>query len=199
MSTCIVFYSWRGNNEALAAFLSKRLGCGVVRIVEAKPRAGWTIFFDLLFRRVPALERLDEPFEAHDHIILCGPVWAGRLASPLRAFLRLHGPQLRDYSFISLCGYDRPEQGAALRDELARRVGHAPRALCELPVSALLPPEQRHRLRSVDEYRVEASEFGHYLAQLEEFLQSAGLSGQSPSAQSAAHSSGAEVAARAAP
>ncbi|MEY2929344.1 MAG: hypothetical protein RL033_93 [Pseudomonadota bacterium] len=177
MSTCVVFYSWGGNNEALATFLSKRLECSVVRIVESKLRAGWTIFFDLLFGRVPALERLDEPFEAHEHVILCGPVWAGRLAAPLRAFLRAHGPQLRDYSFISLCGHDRPEQRAALEDELARRVGHAPRALCQLPVSDLLPPEQRHRLRSVNAHRVQVSELSHYGAELDEFLRGAGLSG----------------------
>src|SRR6188768_2137543 len=110
MSTCIVFYSWHGNNEALATFLANRLQCGVVRIVERRRRTGLTILFDVLLRRLPAIQKIDKLFEVYDHVILCGPIWAGRLAAPLRSFLKEHGRQLRDYSFVTLCGYHRLEQ-----------------------------------------------------------------------------------------
>jgi hypothetical protein len=37
-------------------------------------------------------------------VLFLDPIWAGRIASPLKAFLGLGKNHLQQYSFISLCG-----------------------------------------------------------------------------------------------
>jgi hypothetical protein len=160
----IVCYSNTGNNGILAKHLAERLRCGIARIREARRRTWLMTVLDLAFGRSPPIEPIVLPLEAYRHIILVGPVWASHLASPLRTFLRDHGHRLGDYSFVSLCGYDRPEQKRRLIEELTRRVGHAPRAVCELPIAELLPRRQRHDVRAVTPYRITDDDMVEYEA-----------------------------------
>lgn len=178
MTTTIVYFSQGGNNAVLARYLSQRLGCALVPITTLKKRTNLSILWDLLFRRFPGIEPIEHLFEPHDRVLLVGPVWGGKLAAPLRTFLRGHRQELRDYAFITLCGYARPKQRAWLFAELSRRVGLAPRAVCELRVSELLPPGQRNALRAVNGYRVQEAELAHYREAMEAFLREADLSGE---------------------
>jgi flavodoxin len=173
VSTSIVYYSHHGNNETLANHLSERIGCVVQPIVEVRKRTGFTILLDLLFGRLPRIQPLHAALDESDHVILISPVWGGRVAAPLRSFLRLYGQQLRDYSFITLCGYENQGQAAALSAELARRVGRLPRALAELRVSDLVPLSMRRNLRVINAYRVQDAELARYQAAIDEFLRAA--------------------------
>ena len=93
----------------------------------------------------------------------------------MRTFLRLYREQLHDYSFITLCGYERPEQRGWLTAELTRRVGRPPRAVGELRVSDLVPPEQRQSLRIINGYHVQEAELGHYQRAIDDFLRSSAV------------------------
>jgi flavodoxin len=53
MSTLIVCYSFSGNNRVLARFLQVRLGADLQEIEEVKPRTGFAILLDVLFKRSP--------------------------------------------------------------------------------------------------------------------------------------------------
>jgi hypothetical protein len=170
MSTWVAYYSHHGNNATLARHLAARLGCGLVPIRELRPRTNLAILWDVLFPRLPRIQALEQAFREHDHVILVAPVWAGKLAAPLRTFLQLYRDQLRDYSFITLCGYERSEQRGWLTAELTRRVGRPPRAVCELRVSDLVRPEQRQSLRVINGYHVQEPELAHYRAALDDFL-----------------------------
>lgn len=173
VSTLIVYYSHHGNNETLAKYLSGRIECGAQRIVELRRRTGLTILFDLIFDRSPRIQPIGEALAEYDHVILIGPVWGSRIAAPLRTFLQLYGQQLRDYSFITLCGYENAGQAAALSTELARRLGRPPRALAELRVSDRVAPAQRRNLRVINSYRVDEAELAEYELTIAEFLRAA--------------------------
>ena len=54
--------------------------------------------------------------------------------------------------------------------ELARRVGRPPRTVCELRVSDLVPPEQRHSLGVINGYHVQKAELEQYRAAIDAFL-----------------------------
>lgn len=170
MSTLVVYYSHHGNNATLANHLCNRLQCGSVAIVETKPRTNRGILFDVLFRHEPRIQRIEKALDDYDHVIVVGPVWAGRIAAPLKSFFRQYGSRLADYSFITLCGYERPKQRAWLGREMTRVVGRPPRAVCELRVSDLVAPEQRRNLRIINGYRVEESELACYETAIDEFL-----------------------------
>jgi len=173
VSTSIVYYSHQGNNAVLANYLSQRIECELLPIVELRKRMLATIVLDLLFSRCPRIHTIERAFREYDHVILVGPVWAGRIASPLRTFLRLYRQQLHDYSFITLCGYDNTGQRAALSAELERRVGRPPHAVVELRVSDLVPPQQRRNLHLINSYRVKEAELAQYQSAIDEFLQAA--------------------------
>lgn len=170
MAVSIVCYSNTGNNLVLAYHLADRLQCGLTRITEPRRRTWAKIVLDLISRRTPAIEPVHTPLAAYRHIILVGPVWASQLASPLRTFLAQHGSELGDYSFISLCGYARPEQKQRLTEELTRRVGHPPRAVCELPIASLLPRGQRNDVRVVTPYRISEDDVLEYAGRITQFL-----------------------------
>ena len=139
-------------------------------ILELKPRSHLTILWDVVFPCFPRIQPIEQGLGADDRVILVGPVWAGKLAAPLRTFLRLHREQLHDYSVITLCGYERPEQRGWLTTELTRRVGRPPRMVCELRVSDLVPPEQRHSLGVINGYHVQKAELEQYRAAIDAFL-----------------------------
>lgn len=170
MTTSIIYYSHHGNNETLAKYLAGRIDGGIQRIVEVKKRTGLTILLDLIFGRLPRIEPIASPLGKDDHVILIGPVWGSRIAAPLRSFLQLYRSALPEYSFITLCGYEHPQQAAALSAELERRTGRPPRALAELRVSELVPPAKRRNLRVINSYRVETAELARYQPIIDEFL-----------------------------
>jgi flavodoxin len=171
----IVCYSNTGNNQVLADHLAERLQCGIARITESRRRSWLRTLLDLAFGWSPSIEPLHAPLDAYRHVILIGPVWASRLASPLRTFLAEHGRELGDYSFITLCGFARPEQKQRLTEELTRRVGHAPRAVCELPISDLLPRRQRDDVRVVTPYRISDDDLAEYDDRITAFLAEADI------------------------
>lgn len=180
MTVSIVYFSQTGNNELLANHLAHRLQCGAVRITEKRRRTPFKTVVELLLSRLPSIEVPDQPFDVYDHLVLVAPVWAGRLASPMSAFIEQKRSEIRDYSFITLCGYERARQGETLQAELSRRVGRPPRASCELYVSDLVPPEHRQRVRYVTPYRVREAELEQYSEHIEGFFHEAGLQDHPP-------------------
>jgi hypothetical protein len=60
-------------------------------------------------------------------------------------------------------------------EELARRVGRPARAVSELRVSDLLPPEQRQSLRVINGYHVQEAELQHYQRAIDDFLRASGV------------------------
>ena len=190
MAVSIVCYSNTGNNLVLAEHLANLLECGIAHITETRRRSWLRTLLDVGLGRAPRIEPLPVDLRAYRHVVLIGPVWASRLASPLRTFLAQHRHELDEYSFITLCGYAHPGQKRRLTDELTRRVGHAPRAICELPVAELLPRRQREEIRIVTPYRISDDDMGEYDAPIAAFLQEAGLlrgpGGVSPSTGPAA-------------
>ncbi|HWO09552.1 MAG TPA: hypothetical protein VNN80_08735 [Polyangiaceae bacterium] len=83
--------------------------------------------------------------------------------------------QLHDYSFITLCGYEREGQKQRLTDELTRRVGHPPHAVCELRVADLVPRRRRNTISVVTPYRVVEEELAVFDGAITDFTRAAGV------------------------
>ena len=126
MRVLIILYSFSGNNRLLAQRLSQRLGAQVVDVREPRPRTGFTIMLDLMFNRSGRIVPLEIDPERFDHLLFVAPVWNRHIATPMRAAMRQLGPRLRSYSFVTLCGADRPGQAETVRREATAAVGHPP-------------------------------------------------------------------------
>lgn len=170
MKTLAVFFSFSGNNKLLAKEIQTLSGCDIYEIEELKKRSGISIFFDILFRRNPGIKRMKIHPDEYDHIILSAPIWAGRIANPLKTFLKLEKNYIREYSFITLCGAGGNKH---LAEELTKLCGKKPVALMELTINSLLPSEKRDKIKYTSGYKIQVQDLASYRQSIERFLQTA--------------------------
>jgi flavodoxin len=164
MKTLIVFYSFSGNNKVLARYLQQKTGADLQEIVELKRRTGFSILLDVLFKRTPRIAPPNILWSQYDRVFLLAPIWAGRIASPLKAFLQLEKKHIKNYFFISLCGNSGNKKIAT---ELTQLVHQAPTAVLELAVNELLPPEKKNKIRYTSGYRVQTDDLPFFDPALE--------------------------------
>jgi flavodoxin len=153
MKTLIIYYSFSGNNECLAQELQKRLNCDIQKIVELKPRKSLDIMLDLIFKRKSKIEKSDFDLRQYDRSILIAPIWAGKIATPLRSFIELEQANFKEYSFITVCtGPD--GQDKQITDELVRLIQKEPKVVMQLKINDLLPPERKDKIKYATPYRI---------------------------------------------
>lgn len=142
MKTLIISYSLTGNNEKLAAALAGELGAERAVITEAKKRSMATSILDAMFGRTPKV-RMPE-IDATDYalIVFVAPVWAGMVASPLRACFGKLRNSVVHYAFVSLSGGAvGTEPNPKLAAELEKRLGNKPKAVMDFHIADMLPKE----------------------------------------------------------
>ena len=140
------------------------------QIREMNKRAGISILLDVLFKRVPKIETPDIDISQFEHVILVAPVWAGRIANPVKSFLKLEKDNIRDYSFISLCGNG---GNIHLREELSSLSGKTPSSIMELPVNDLLPVMEKGKVKYTSGYRITRQDLITFKPSIEKFLKEA--------------------------
>jgi hypothetical protein len=104
----VVCYSYTGTCLQLARELCGQQGWQKAEIALVHPRSGtvgyWHCVLDSLLRRKPEI-RYDGPlprdFEA---VVLISPIWAFRLASPMRSFVARRRDHLPEVAVISVMG-----------------------------------------------------------------------------------------------
>ncbi|GEO07113.1 flavodoxin [Adhaeribacter aerolatus] len=167
MKTLIVYYSFSGNNRLLAQHLQKKLSTDLQEIAEQKSRNGFSILLDVLFRRTPKILEPAITWPQYSQLIFLAPIWAGRIASPLKAFIRLTKQHLPQYSFITLCGTGHNKN---LRKELTQLTGKEPEFILELMVNDLLPPEKKNKIKYTSGYKVQPADLEYFDTSLDKHL-----------------------------
>ncbi len=170
MKTLIVYFSYSGNNRLLAEYLAERIEGDLCPIVETKRRTMLTIILDMLFRRTPKIEALERSVSSYHHIVLVAPIWDSKLANPMKALIRSEKGSLLSYSFISLCGYERSGQKESITMELSALTGRMPKAVCELKIADLFPPERRREIKTLSSYHATREDLAEFEPKIDEFL-----------------------------
>jgi flavodoxin len=99
MKTIVVYYSNKGSNRYLAHKISDSLSCD---IEEIRPRLN--VFLLFLMSINFGIRPLKHNIQAYDKLILCGPIWMGKLIPPIRSFLQKYGEGIPRLVFVSCCG-----------------------------------------------------------------------------------------------
>ena len=172
VNTLVVYFSWSGNNRALAEDLAKRLNADICEVVEARRRRGWTIALDLLFRRKPKILPLSCSPAVYDHIVLVAPIWASQVAHPLQTFLREMSANLPPLSFIAFCGNRTDEQGARIERQLSLLAGKRPVQIVQLPLAERVPVKERRNPGAVSKYRVTPDDTRYFEPRIKAFCES---------------------------
>lgn len=98
-STIVIYYSNKGSNKYLAEKISKRLSCD---IEEIKPRVNVLMLFFMNIQL--GIKPIKSNISEYDRVILCGPVYVGRLLAPLKSFIKKYKSQINKLVFVSCCG-----------------------------------------------------------------------------------------------
>lgn len=90
----VCYYSMTGHTRRLAQEIQRATGADLEEILEPRPRRGLIgllrAFVDALRKREPPLLPVKHDPATLDLLILGGPIWARRLASPVRAYAARH-------------------------------------------------------------------------------------------------------------
>ena len=122
-----VVYSYTGTSRRAAQLLVAQQQWALAEVRDARPRGGIAgtsrCLLDSLFRRRPEI-RYDGPNpNEFDAVVLISPIWAQRLAGPMRSFVATHRASLRDVAVISVMGGSGAPNAVA---EVTRLVGRPP-------------------------------------------------------------------------
>lgn len=99
MKTIVYYYSRKGSNRFLAKKIANDLNC---EIEEIKPRINYLVL--MLIGLNVGNHKLKTKAEDYDRVILCGPIWMGKLIAPLKNFVIKHIKKINNLIFITCCG-----------------------------------------------------------------------------------------------
>lgn len=169
MKTLIAYYSYTKNNEKLAKYLQKQLHCDLVKIETSGKRNGFSIFLDLILKRKPEIKPVPYYLDDYDHVIFIAPIWAGKIATPMMSYLNNEKLNIKQYSFVTLCGGG-AGQKEKIHDQLIATLQRHPVKLLELWINDLLPPDKKDTIRYTSGFRIEPDGFGRFEDQLRTLL-----------------------------
>lgn len=171
MKTAIIVYSFTHNNQILAGEILTRTGGTLFNIEERSSRSKLTIFLDMFFNRIPKIRDYQHMSEGFDHYILISPIWGGRIATPLKAFIIEERSKIKSYSFITICGSDSEAQRAKIEMELTGLFSLKPAKVTELSLAAL----NGDQIRDLLALRISQDQLKFFENKISEFVNGIGV------------------------
>lgn len=171
MKSIIFYYSRSGNNKFLAQKMGKSLQCEVFPI---EPRI--TVFPLMLLRLTLGNQKISRNLENYDRVYLVGPIWMGTIVKPLHDFMTKHISKIKSLVFVTSCAsnYKMKEEkfGHAVVFKKVKQLLGEKCIHCEaLPVTYLLPEDQRETPKLVMKARLNEETFGgEFAAHYDQFI-----------------------------
>jgi flavodoxin len=139
----VVYYSREGSNKYLAEKISKTLS---IELEEIKPRLN--IFLLFLMNIHLGIKPLKNNLKEYDEIILCGPIWMGKLIPPLNSFIKKYLNQINKLIFVTCCGstYDKKDEkfGHGLVFKEVEKLLKEKCVFCQaFPIGLVLPDDKK--------------------------------------------------------
>jgi len=123
----VVVYSHTGTCRRLADLLCDQQGWPMAVITDARPRRGaigtWRCLLDSWLRRRPPINYSGLSPDGFDAVVLIAPIWAYRLAGPMRTFVDSRRGSLADIAAAPVMGGSGAPNAIA---EIGRLTGRAP-------------------------------------------------------------------------
>ena len=141
----VVTYSHTGTSRKLSRLLCSLQGWEMAEIGDERPRGNFRCILDSMLRRCPPI-RYDGPNPRRfDTVVLVAPIWAGRLAGPMRSFVSSRRDLLPDVALVSVMGGKGAPDAVA---EIGKRLGRAPILSAAFTTAEVEDGSFRPRLRA---------------------------------------------------
>jgi flavodoxin len=145
--TLIAFYSMSGNTRVVANEIRSAIDADIEEIVEPRLRHGIggaaRALFDNVFRREPPIAPANHDPSDYDVLLLGGPVWAGRMAAPVRTYAKQYARSARRVAFFCTEGARGADKAFA---DLEALCDHLPEATLAVDTKHLMPEAHREQL-----------------------------------------------------
>jgi hypothetical protein len=149
MKTLIVFYSRTETTARLAHKISELIAADSDRIFSKISYDGslgyWRGAFHTLNDTKVAIEDAKLSPAKYDLVIVGGPVWGGRIANPVRTYLRQHGSEFKSTAFFVTQGGAWP--GISFK-QMAAMSGKQPIATLSVSSGKLFRPSGDRAVRA---------------------------------------------------
>jgi flavodoxin len=94
MKTLIVYYSRTGNTKMVAESLATSLNCDIEEIKDTEKRSGIIGYiksgYETSRDKLPVIKEPEYDPSQYDLIIVGTPVWAGKMAVPIKSYLKMN-------------------------------------------------------------------------------------------------------------
>ena len=147
MKTLVVYFSRSGHTRQVANEIATRCGADLEAIVEPPGRAGpmsyWRALWQAIMRAKPPIGPAAKDPAAYDLVIIGTPIWAFRLAPPVRSYASQYARQFKQVAFFCTEGGSGDQHAF---DELSRVCGKTPVATFVVTEKQLIEPAHREPL-----------------------------------------------------
>ena len=144
-NTLVAYYSMSGNTRRIANEIRDATGADIEEIGEIRPRKGvggaLRALIDAVTRRTPPILVASHNPADYDLLVIGDPVWAGRIASPVRTYAKRYGTHAQHVAFFCTEGGRGADTAFA---DLQKLCGRAPDAT--LVVDAEHLPQVEHHM-----------------------------------------------------
>jgi flavodoxin len=107
LKTLVAYYSRTGTNRSVAEKLSEELEGDLDEIIDHKKRGGaigWLGAGTAAYRqKMTEIDTKLDPAQ-YDSVILCSPIWAGKITPPLRSYLATRDLKGKKLTFVFVSG-----------------------------------------------------------------------------------------------
>lgn len=161
MNTIVVYYSGKGSNKYLAQKTAEALSCDLAELV---PRAPGLVVAATATKLSFGNKPLKIDPGVYDKVILCGPIYMGRLAAPCTDFIKKYRSRIKTLDILSCCastdaGRNETFGYGLVFDKLKGNLGSICGITEAFPIGLVLPEDTKEDSQAFMNTRLNDSNF----------------------------------------
>jgi len=136
MKTLVAYYSRTGNTKRVAEALAATLNADIEAIASDTKGTGMGRLAMQAFLRVRAkIAPTTNDAASYDMVVIGSPVWAGKMASPIRTYLAQNKDKFTSVAFFCTHGNPRSEGSVKMLESMETLSGKKAAAVLDVPAN----------------------------------------------------------------